>query len=149
MAVRRACADEYAVRVNRAVELLADLAPADAVRGLQAAFGLSERQARRYVNEALARPDGVVVPERTVGFTVRLAPSLIAGLRERARAGGVLSVEYFRHVASRWFGMRGDARRNEISRGRGLAVCVFVVPGRMVVARAVGLVGGIPCHDSA
>ena len=41
------------------------------------------------MNEALARPGGVVVPERTVVFTVRLAPSLIAGLRERALAGGV------------------------------------------------------------
>jgi hypothetical protein len=87
MALRRAHAHEYAVRVNRAVELLAKLSPADSVRGLQAELGLSERQA--YVNEALARPEGVVVPERTVVFTVRLAPSLIAGLRERARAGGV------------------------------------------------------------
>jgi hypothetical protein len=89
MAVRRAHADEYAVRVNRAVELLADLAPADAVRGLEAEFALSERQGRRYVNEALARPEGVAVPERTVVFTVRLAPSLIAGLRERARSSSV------------------------------------------------------------
>jgi hypothetical protein len=89
MALRRAHADEYAVRVNRAVELLVDLSLADAVRALQAEFGLSERQGRRYVNEALARPEGVVVPERTVVFTVRLAPSLIAGLRERARSGGV------------------------------------------------------------
>jgi hypothetical protein len=40
------------------------------------------------VNEARARPDGVMVPERTVVFTVRLAPSLIAGLRERARLRG-------------------------------------------------------------
>ena len=87
--MRRAHADEYAVRVNRAVELLAELSSADVVRGLQAECGLSERQARRYVNEALARPEGVVVPERTVVFTVRLAPSLIAGLRERARFSGV------------------------------------------------------------
>jgi hypothetical protein len=29
-----------------------------------------------------------VVPERTVLFTVRLAPSLIAGLRRRSRSGG-------------------------------------------------------------
>ena len=80
--------DEYAVRVNRAVALLRDLSPADAVRALQAEHGLSERQARRYVNAALARPGGVVVPERTAVFTVRLAPSLIAGLRERARSSG-------------------------------------------------------------
>jgi len=88
MAVRRAYVDEYAVRVNRAVELLAEGSPADAVRALQAEYVLSERQARRYVNAAVERPGGVVVPERTVLFTVRLAPSLIAGLRERACASG-------------------------------------------------------------
>ena len=89
MALRRAHADEYAVRVNRAVELLAVRSPADAVRALQAEHALSERQARRYVNAALERPDGVAVPERTTVFTVRLAPTLIAGLRERADARGL------------------------------------------------------------
>lgn len=88
MANRRAFADEYAVRVNRAVELLADLVPADAVRTLQVEHELSERQARRYVNAAQVAPDGVVVPERTAVFTVRLAPSLIAGLRRQARSRG-------------------------------------------------------------
>ena len=86
MASRRAYADEYAVRVNRATELLVDGSPADAVRALQAEYALSERQARRYVNVAIARPGGVAVPERTSVFTVRLAPSLIAGLRDRAVA---------------------------------------------------------------
>ena len=88
MASRRAFADEYAVRVNRAVELLVELSPADAVRALQVEDSLSERQARRYVNAARERPEGVRVPERTAVFTVRLAPSLVAALRERARASG-------------------------------------------------------------
>jgi hypothetical protein len=88
MASRRAFADEYAVRVNRAVELLAACSPADAVRRLTVEHALSERQARRYVNAAIERPGGMVVPERTVVFTVRLAPSLIAGLRVVARARG-------------------------------------------------------------
>jgi hypothetical protein len=88
MASRRAFADEYAVRVNRAVELLVEVSPADAVRVLQVEHGLSERQARRYVNAARATPEGVAVPERTAVFTVRLAPSLIAGLRRRARSRG-------------------------------------------------------------
>jgi hypothetical protein len=88
MAFRRACADEYAVRVNRAAVLVRDLVPADAVRALQAEFDLSERQARRYVNVALEQPEGVPVPERTIVFTVRLAPSLIGGLRDRAGASG-------------------------------------------------------------
>src|SRR4051812_33371347 len=89
MTVRRAYADEYAVRVNRAAVLLRRLSPADAVGVLQAEFGLSERQARRYVNVGLEQPDGVPVPERTAVFTVRLAPSLIAGLRRHARARGL------------------------------------------------------------
>jgi hypothetical protein len=88
MASRRAFADEYAVRVNRAVEFLMDRSPADAVRALQVEHSLSERQARRYVNVALERPDGIAVPERTAVFTVRLAPSLILGLRDRARSSG-------------------------------------------------------------
>ena len=88
MAPRRAYADEYAVRVNRAVVLLGDRSAADAVRALRAEHGLSERQARRYVTAARQRPEGVVVPERTAVFTVRLAPSLIAGLRRHARSRG-------------------------------------------------------------
>ncbi len=88
MAVRRAYADEFAVRVNRAVELLGGCSSADAVRVLQVEHALSERQARRYVNAAMERPQGVAVPERTAVFTVRLAPSLIAGLRERADERG-------------------------------------------------------------
>ena len=88
MALRRAYADEYAVRVNRAAVLVRELVPADVVRALQAEFDLSERQARRYVNVALEQPEGVPVPERTMVFTVRLAPSLIGGLRERAGATG-------------------------------------------------------------
>lgn len=89
MASRRAYADEYAVRVNRSVKLLVDCSPAEAVRALQDEHALSERQARRYVNAAIERPEGVAVPERTTVFTVRLAPSLIAGLRQHARSRGL------------------------------------------------------------
>jgi hypothetical protein len=88
MALRRAYADEYAVRVNRAAVLLRECSSADVVRALQAEFGLSERQARRYVNLGLREPEGVAVPERTAVFTVRLAPSLVGGLREHAGATG-------------------------------------------------------------
>ena len=88
MAPRRAYADEYAARVNRAVVLLRDRSPAEVVLALRGEFTLSERQARRYVNSGLERPDGVPVPERTAVFTVRLAPSLTAGLRRHARSRG-------------------------------------------------------------
>jgi predicted DNA-binding transcriptional regulator YafY len=88
MARRRAFADEYAVRVNRAVALLAERSPVAAVRALEAEFGLSERQARRYVQAARCCPDGVVVPERTAVFTVRLPASLVVRVRGAAAVSG-------------------------------------------------------------
>jgi hypothetical protein len=112
MALRRAHADEYAVRVNRAVALLGRRSPADAVRALQAEQGLSERQARRYVNAALERPEGVVVPERTGVFTVRLPPvvdrrlapsrALARADAERGDGGGGALVSRSRSRAARW-----------------------------------------------
>lgn len=86
MASRRAHADEYAVRLNRAATLLGERSPAGVVRALQAEHGLSERQARRYVRAAQRSPEGVAVPERTVVFTVRLPGSMIE--RVRAVAAG-------------------------------------------------------------
>ena len=79
---------EYAVRVNRAVGLLGERSPAAVVGVLAAEFGLSERQARRYERAAYRCPDGVVVPERTATFTVRLPASLVAGVRGAAARNG-------------------------------------------------------------
>ena len=66
--------------------LLGERSPAAVVRALQAEHGLSERQARRYVRAAQRSPEAVVVPERTVVFTVRLPGSTIE--RVRAVAAG-------------------------------------------------------------
>jgi len=88
MGGRRAHADEYAERINRAVALLVAHSPAGAVRALQAEHDLSERQARRYVRLAQSTPDGIAVPERTAVFTVRLPGSLIAQLRAAAARRG-------------------------------------------------------------
>jgi hypothetical protein len=88
MAKRRAYVDEYAIRVNRAVALLGERSPAAAARALATEHGLSERQARRYVQAARLCPCGVVVPERTTVFTVRLPASLIAGVRGAAAISG-------------------------------------------------------------
>jgi hypothetical protein len=85
---RRARADQYAERVNRAVGLLGERSRAGAVRALQVEHGLSERQARRYVRAAQQAPGGVAVPERTAVLTVRLPASLIARLRAVAAASG-------------------------------------------------------------
>ena len=110
MALRRAYADEYAVRVNRAAVLVHDRSLADAVRALQAEFGLSERQARRYVNAGLERPDGVPVPERTAVFTVRLTPSLIDGLRSRAGVTGQTLSAVTAEAVRAYLGGAGEQR---------------------------------------
>jgi hypothetical protein len=79
---RRAGDAEYAGRVNAAAELAeAGVPVAEAVRVLAGRFAVSGRQARRYVDQAMA--DGrVEVPEASVVFTVRLP----AGLARRVRA---------------------------------------------------------------
>lgn len=84
----RARAEQYAERVNAAVEL-AGLPVAEAARVLAARFGLSERQARRYVDQAaVAGPVPVPVPTASTVFTVRLPGQLASRVREHAAGSG-------------------------------------------------------------
>ncbi|MFE2973120.1 hypothetical protein ACFXKC_58540 [Streptomyces sp. NPDC059340] len=77
---------EYARRVNAAVDLLAaEVSVAEAARVLAARFGVSVRQAHRYVEQAVSQ-GRVAVPEASVVFTVKLPGSLAEQVRERARA---------------------------------------------------------------
>ncbi len=102
----RAPADEQARRINAAAELLdAGIEVIDAVHQLAQRFGLSDRQARRYVNRA--RHTGTVeVPETTVVFSVRLPEGLLGRLRRHAhRTGRTLSsvvTEAIEDLLSRW-----------------------------------------------
>jgi predicted DNA-binding transcriptional regulator YafY len=85
---RRASADERARRINTAAGLLDDgEAVADVVRELAGRFRLSERQARRYVDQA-RRGGPVAVPEEAVVFTVRLPAGLVGRLRRHASDTG-------------------------------------------------------------
>ena len=75
---------EYAVRVNAAAELAAaGTAAAEAAAALAARFGVSVRQARRYVDRAAAGP--IEIPEATVAFTVKLPAGLVGRVRSYAR----------------------------------------------------------------
>jgi hypothetical protein len=84
MAGSRADGAQYAQRVNAAVDLLAGgVSAMDAASALATRFGVSSRQARRYVDQATStgrRP----VPEDSVVFTVKLPASLATRVRERA-----------------------------------------------------------------
>ena len=79
----------YAQRVNAAADLLAGGASAiEVTRMLAARFGVTTRQARRYV-EAAATTGRRAVPEPSVVFTVKLPASLAARVRARAARSGV------------------------------------------------------------
>jgi hypothetical protein len=84
----RARADQAAQRVNAAVELLASgMEVPEATRQLARRYGLSERQAHRYVDRAVDQ--GVVeVPPLKVVFTVKLPSELVTRLRGYGRTSG-------------------------------------------------------------
>jgi predicted HicB family RNase H-like nuclease len=82
MAGGRADDAQYAERVNAAADVIA------AAATLAARFGVSTRQARRYVDQASAAGRREV-PQDSVVFTVRLPASLAARVRARARASGL------------------------------------------------------------
>ena len=89
MAGSRSGGVAYAQRVNAAADLLADGAsPVDAASVLATRFGVSTRQARRYVDQA-ASTGRRSVPQTNVVFTVKLPPALVARVRRRAARSGV------------------------------------------------------------
>jgi hypothetical protein len=89
MAGSRADDVQYAERVNAAADLLAGgVSVVDATVALAARFGVSTRQARRYVGQA-AVTGRRQVPQSSVVFTVKLPASLAARVRERAARSDV------------------------------------------------------------
>ena len=84
----RAGGGEHAARINAAAGLAeAGVAAAEAARVLAARYGCSQRQARRYVDQAAAS-GRVPVPEAAAVFTVKVPARLAAAVREHARASG-------------------------------------------------------------
>jgi hypothetical protein len=75
----------YAERVNAAAELVeAGVPVADAAQVLAGRFAVSVRQARRYVDQAVAA-GRVDVPDESVVFTVKLPAALARRVRAHAR----------------------------------------------------------------
>jgi hypothetical protein len=84
---RRARANQYAQRVNRALALLRRFPVSAALRAVRR-YPVSLRQARRYIEVARRHPEEVPVPEPTVAFTVKLPVGLVRRVRTRARSTG-------------------------------------------------------------
>ena len=82
---QRGTAAQHARRVNAATKLLAmGLTVVEAARALARRHSVSERQSRRYAEQA--RDSGSVeVPKRKVVFTVKLPVDLVRQLRRRIK----------------------------------------------------------------
>ena len=85
----KARADEYAHRVNEAMELLEEGTPSTEVaQELAQRYEASLRQGWRYVREATERSVPIEVPEPKVVFTVKLPKSLAERVRAVAATRG-------------------------------------------------------------
>jgi len=60
----------------------------DAAATLGARYGMSKRQAYRYLHEAQQQPQPVPIPQHKIAFTVKLSEGLVQRLRQRARSSG-------------------------------------------------------------
>jgi hypothetical protein len=89
MEPRRARSDEYARRVNQAMELLAEgAASAEAAQVIARQHRVSVRQGWRYVRHAAQRSQPLEVPEPKVVFTVKVPQSLVERIRAVAASRG-------------------------------------------------------------
>jgi hypothetical protein len=110
MAGSRADDARYAERVNVAADLLEDgTPPTDAAAALAARFGVSVRQARRYVEQA-ASTGRRAVPEASVVFTVKLPASLAARVRRTAARSGTTISATVAEALSEFLARQGRGR---------------------------------------
>lgn len=80
---------ERARRINSALALMEkheSLSKAAAALGVQ--YGISKRQAYRYMHEAVVIGKRVPIPDTKIAFTVKLSQNLILSLRQYAKATG-------------------------------------------------------------
>ncbi len=72
-------------------------------------YGMSKRQAYRYLHAAQSQQLPLPIPERKIAFTVKLAPSIVAAARQHARQHGQ-SLSYFVEQALQAYLQREDSR---------------------------------------
>jgi hypothetical protein len=85
----RSSSSERARRINAALALIRQHGSvAKAAAALAVQYGMSRRQAYRYVHEAEVIGQEVPIPEKKMAFTVKLSQNLIQALRHCAKATG-------------------------------------------------------------
>ena len=80
---------ERAKRINAALVLMREEgSPGKAATALAAKYGISRRQAYRYVKEAEGIGKEIPIPDPKIAFTVKLSKNLIKALRKYGKATG-------------------------------------------------------------
>ena len=93
---------EQTRRVNVTVNLLRKKAsPQKVLKRLIARYGLSRRQAYRYLRQAQGTPKPLPVPESKTVFTVKLSLSVIRAVRQQARREGATLSHWVEGVLQR------------------------------------------------
>jgi hypothetical protein len=81
---------DKARQLNAAQRLLKrNVAPSEAAQTLSRKFGLSLRQAYRYLEEAAQLHGPVVITEATIPITLKLPPTTVRMLRAYAKRSGL------------------------------------------------------------
>ena len=87
--MHRSNQSEHTMRINSAVELLREkTGVSEAARTLCLKYGISHRQAYRYIKLAQRQGKKVAIPEPKKVFTVKLTLDLIEQIRLKARQSG-------------------------------------------------------------
>ncbi len=74
------------MRVNMAIDLLKESGSfAETAKSLSSHYGISKRQAYRYVKMAKSVGKQIPIPEKKIAFTVKLSENLTQELRQYAR----------------------------------------------------------------
>jgi len=85
----KSSSSEIAERINMAVGLLRKFSSKDEVlEALMEQYGVSRRQAYRYIQEAKKRKHRLPIPEQKEVFTVKLPISLVSRVRHLANSTG-------------------------------------------------------------
>jgi predicted DNA-binding transcriptional regulator YafY len=80
---------ERAKRINTAIVFLKKFnSLAEAAVALSAQYGISKRQAYRYMKEAESAGREIPVPDQKIAFTVKLSQNLTLALRQYAQFKG-------------------------------------------------------------
>jgi hypothetical protein len=87
--MKRSQDSEFAERINTTIFLLRKGSTGEeAISEIMGRFGVSRRQAYRYIRQAQSTKRKVSVPEQKVVFTVKLPESLVAFMRQLSDSTG-------------------------------------------------------------